>query len=227
MAVANLSKNSKSVIKSKLRIKKSKKSLLVKTNKAKKFSAGKKIYKKPRAKKLSTKQLMALKASRPASPALNIDFHRSADGVYVSYWLGKFMNTLLRKGDKKTVAKYIYKAFSQIKFVAASNPLILFLEVLDKIKPTFRLRNYIVRRVIVKEFPIVVLRPRRLILAVHWLKEEVQSNSGKFTTSLDNEIAAKLLDFKSNPKKNNLVKKRNEFTKRTIKAQFNIRYNFK
>ena len=141
--------------------------------------------------------------------------------------MGKFINTLLRAGKKKTVIRYVYKAMSQIKFSTAANPLILFLEVLDKIKPIFRLRNYIVRRVIIKEFPIAVLRPRKLILAVHWLKEEVQSNSGKFSTSLDNEIASKLLDFKLNPKKNNLIKKRNEFTKRIIKAQFNIRYNFR
>ena len=193
----------------------------------KKINLKKKNYRKPKAKKLTTQQLQLLKASKPASMELNTDFYRSAEGVYTSYWLGKFMNTILHDGKKKTVAKYVYKALAQIKFSIHANPLLLFLEVLDKIKPTFRLRNYIVRRVIIKEFPIVVLRPRRLILAVHWLREEVQSNSGKFAVSLDNQIVTKLLDFRLNPKKNNLVKKRNEFIKRTIKAQFNIRYNFK
>lgn len=101
------------------------------------------------------------------------------------------------------------------------------METLDKIKPTFRLRNRIQRRGIIKEYPIVVLRPRQLILAVHWLKEEIQTDSGIFGASLGSEIAGRLLDFKLNPRKNNLVKKRNEYTKRTIKAQFNIRYNFK
>lgn len=192
----------------------------------KKFNT-KKLYKKPRAKKLTNAQLQALRVSKPASVPLNIDFYSAAEGTYSSYWLGKFINSVLTDGKKKTVAKHVYKAFSQIKFATGTNPLILFLEVLDKIKPSFRLRNYIVRRVIVKEFPIAVLRPRRLIMAVHWLKEEVQSSSGKFATSLDSEIASKLLDFRLNPKKNNLVKKRNEFTKRTIKAQFNIRYNFR
>ena len=101
------------------------------------------------------------------------------------------------------------------------------METLDKIKPTFRLRNRIQRRGIIKEYPIVVLRPRQLILAVHWLKEEIQTGSGIFGASIGSEIAGRLLDFKLNPRKNNLVKKRNEYTKRTIKAQFNIRYNFK
>lgn len=196
-------------------------------NAKKKRSSKKNTYKKPKAKKLTNKQLQMLRASKPASLQLNLDFYQSAEGVYNSYWLGKFINTLLREGKKKTVMRYVYKAMAQIKFTTAANPLILFLEVLDKIKPIFRLRNYIVRRVIIKEFPIAVLRPRRLILAVHWLKDEVQSNSGKFATSLDNEIASKLVEFKLNPKKNNLVKKRNEFTKRIIKAQFNIRYNFR
>ena len=58
-------------------------------------------------------------------------------------------------------------AAALLKFSLAVSPLLIFLETLDKIKPNFRLRNYIVRRTIIKEYPIVVLRPRQLILAVH------------------------------------------------------------
>jgi hypothetical protein len=43
----------------------------------------------------------------------------------------------------------------------------MLLEILDKIKPTFRLRNYIVRRTIIKEYPVVAMRSRQLILAIH------------------------------------------------------------
>lgn len=172
-------------------------------------------------------RLKILKAPRPPDLPLNIDFYRSADGIYTSYWLGKFINTLLKSGKKKSTAKHVYKSLRLIKFATKTSPLTIFLELLDKIKPMFRLRNYIVRRVIIKEFPIAVLRPRRLILAVHWLKEEVRSKRVKFETSLSNDIFDKLIDFTENPKKNSLVKKRNEFTQRTIKAQFNIRYNFR
>lgn len=54
-----------------------------------------------------------------------------------------------------------------LKLSLGISPLLLLLETLDKVKPNLRLRNYIVRRTIIKEYPIVVLRPRQLILAVH------------------------------------------------------------
>jgi ribosomal protein S7 len=157
---------------------------------------------------------------------LNIDFYRTLDGVYGSYWTGKLISTLQREGKKKTVMRHFYRGAAMIKLSTGLSPLLLLLETLDKIKPTFRLRNRI-RRTTIKEYPIVVLKPRRIILAIHWLKEEIQSSSGVFGTALGTEIAGKLLDFKLNPKKNNLIKKRNEYTKRTVKAQFNMRYNFK
>jgi len=163
---------------------------------------------------------------KAASTDLNIDFFTAADGVYSSYWVGKLTNTLLRRGNKKAVSRHIYRSFAILKYTSGVSPLIFLLEVLDKIKPTFRLRNYIVRRVIVKEYPIVTLRPRQFMIAVHWLKEEIQSSSGYGEQSLAEKISQKLLNFKINTKKNNLIKKRTDYTKRTIKAQFNIRYNW-
>jgi hypothetical protein len=125
----------------------------------------KKFTRASKAQKLQA-LLRRIKVFAPNIP-LNLNFYRSAEGVYGSYWLGKFINTLQLGGGKKTVEKQVYSALQSIKYATAVNPLLLYLETLDKIKPIFRLRNYIVRRVIIKEYPIVVLRPRRLILAVH------------------------------------------------------------
>ena len=50
----------------------------------KKFNT-KKLYKKPRAKKLTNAQLQALRVSKPASVPLNIDFYSAAKGTYNSY----------------------------------------------------------------------------------------------------------------------------------------------
>ena len=94
---------------------------------------------------------------------------------------------------------------------------------LDKIKPSFRLRNYIVRRVIIKQYPVVALRPRLYMIALHWFKEEVQA-AHQFGLPLSGKIVQKFLDFRASPKRNNLVKKRAEYTKRIIAGQFNIRY---
>ena len=138
--------------------------------------------------------------------------------------MGKLITTLLHEGKKKLVSRYLYKAFAIVKYTFKSNPLIILLEILDKIKPNFRLRNYIVRRVIVKEYPIVTLRSRQYILAIHWLKLEIQTGSDRLEASLADKIAARLIDFTRNPKKNSLVKKRTDYTKRIIAGQFNIRY---
>ena len=195
---------------------------VAKNNSVKKFKRKQLRSKDARQKKI----LQVIKASTP-STALNVDFYRSVEGIYSSYWLGKLINTLQRGGQRKVIARHVYGALTSLRYSTGANPLLIFLETLDKIKPTFRLRNYIVRRVIIKEYPIVVLRPRRLILAVHWIKEEVQAGTDKFGASLTARIATLLKDFKSNAKKNNLSKKRNEYIKRTVKAQFNIRYTFK
>jgi len=112
------------------------------------------------------KILPAAISTRIFTPLL-IDFFSVVDGVYSSYWVGKFITTLLQRGKKKIISKHMYRAFSVLKYTFLTNPLIVLLETLDKIKPNFRLRNYIVRRVIIKEYPIVTLRPRQYILAVH------------------------------------------------------------
>lgn len=130
---------------------------------------------KKTTKKVNYKSKKSLKRGKALAPVvikhpsmpLNIDFYNVVDGVYTSYWAGKLISTLQRDGKKKIVAKHFYKAAAMIKLSLGTSPLLLLLETLDKIKPSFRLRNYIVRRTIIKEYPIVVLRPRQLILAVH------------------------------------------------------------
>lgn len=73
---------------------------------------------------------------------------------------------LTRSGNKKTSAREVYRAFAIVKYSLGYNPLLLFLETLDKIKPFLRLRNYIVRRVIIKEYPIVSSRSRQFLVAL-------------------------------------------------------------
>ena len=194
-------------------------------NKSRKFNAKSRKF-NAKSRKSLKHTLRARLPLKPPTLPLNLDFYNVIDGVYSSYWVGKLIAVLQKKGKKKIVTGSVYKAMAAIKLSTGTSPLLTLLETLDKVKPTFRLRNR-VRRTTIKEYPIVVLRPRQLILAIHWIKEEIRSGSSAFGASLASEIAAKLLEFKTNPKKNNLVKKRNEYTKRTIKAQFNVRYNFK
>jgi ribosomal protein S7 len=215
-------------------------------NKVKKLSKPKTAYSIKTAKNLNysknraskVKKLNKFKTTYPAKAVkylnysrskaseikANLDYYAAVDGVYSSYWVGKLISVLVKKGNKKIASKHVYKSFSAAKYITGVSPLIIFLEILDRIKPTFRLRNYIVRRVIIKEYPIVARRSQQLMLATHWFKTEVRSGSVYFGRSFSQEITNKLLEFRSNPKKNNLIKKRAEYTRRTIVAQFNIRY---
>jgi hypothetical protein len=116
-------------------------------------------------KRKATSGLKQIKNLKP-SVYLNLEHYAVADGVYYSYWVGKLISMLLRKGNKKIVAKHVYQAFAFLKYALNSSPLIILLEILDKIKPTFRLRNYIVRRVIIKEYPTVAYRSRLILIAM-------------------------------------------------------------
>jgi ribosomal protein S7 len=164
-------------------------------------------------------------ALRKNNTSLNIESFALLEGVYSSYWVGKLINSLFYKGNKKTAAKHVYRAFAVVKYAQLVNPLVALLEILDKVKPTFRLRNYVMRRVIIKEFPSVEHHRYHVLTALRWLKSEIQAGSGQFGSSLANEIAKKLLDFRTSLRKNSLVRKRSEHIRRVIKAQFNVRYN--
>ena len=166
-----------------------------------------------------------IKTKVSATLDLNVNFFNALDGVYNSYWLGKLINMLVTQGKKKVVARHTRRSLAVLKYARTTNPLLLLLEIIDKIKPSFRLRNYIVRRVQVKEYPIVTFRSRQLIIALHWLKLEIR-NTHQLKSSLADRIANVLLNFTSTPK-NNLVKKRVEYTKRIVAGQFNIRYTWK
>ena len=173
----------------------------------------------------SKTKILAIKTKESTTFDLNVNFFSALEGVYSSYWLGKLINMLLVQGKKKVATKHMHRSLVVIKYARTTNPLLLLLEIIDKIKPSFRLRNYIVRRVQVKEYPIVTFRSRQLIIALHWLKLEIY-NTYQLKSSLADRITSVLLNFVSAPK-NSLIKKRLEYTKRIIAGQFNIRYTWK
>jgi len=72
----------------------------------------------------------------------------------------------VKEGRKKTAAKHIYKALLQIKYEYREIPVLTLFEVLEKLKPTFRLRQYVVRRTQIKEYPYVAKESRRYMLAL-------------------------------------------------------------
>lgn len=72
---------------------------------------------------------------------INNNFFKNLDGVYNSFWIGKFINSFIKKGNKETVSHKIYLSFKDLKFSMHVFPPLFILEMLERIKPIFKLEN--------------------------------------------------------------------------------------
>lgn len=173
------------------------------------------------------KRLASIKPSSMLE--LNKHFFKYIEGIYSSYWMGRFLNMFVKKGKKKTAAKHLYKALLYAKLQLGSMPMLLLLELLERLKPTFRLRKYVVRRTQLKEYPHVARASRRYMMSVRWLADEIVS---EYNPAFSQEpfflrLSNKFVNFYSNPKKHSLTKTRNKHEKTTVKTQFNMRFNWR
>jgi len=131
-------------------------------------------------------------------------------------------------GKKKTVTKHLHKALIQLKYSFHEMPILIILELLERLKPTFRLRKYIVKRTIIKEYPFVAKESRRYMVALHWVTDEIKIEHKSFSIEpFFNRIYLKIGSFKNNPRKNSLIKTRDKNEKHIIDSQFNMRYRWR
>ena len=82
--------------------------------------------------------------------------------------LAKFMNCLMQDGKKSSAESIVYGAFEAIKSKTGQEPLTLFHEALENIKPAVEVRS---RRVggATYQVPVEVRSDRRQALAIRWL----------------------------------------------------------
>ena len=82
--------------------------------------------------------------------------------------LAKFMNCLMQDGKKSSAESIVYGAFEAIKSKKGQEPLTLFHEALENIKPAVEVRS---RRVggATYQVPVEVRSDRRQALAIRWL----------------------------------------------------------
>ena len=104
--------------------------------------------------------------------------------------VSKFMNTLMLNGKKSTAEGILYGAFEQIVGKGNADPLTVFHEALDNIKPTVEVRS---RRVggATYQVPVEVRASRRMALAMRWV---VESARGRGEKSMMQRLAGELLD---------------------------------
>jgi small subunit ribosomal protein S7 len=116
------------------------------------------------------------------------------DPKYHDRLIGKFVNSLMRKGKKSTAERICYGAFEAIRVRTNDDPLKVFRAALDNVKPVVEVKS---RRVGGASYQVPVeIRPvRRIALAFRWLREYSQARAGK---SMVEKLAAELMDAANN-----------------------------
>jgi len=118
--------------------------------------------------------------------------------------LSKLMNGLMLDGKKSAAEKIVYGAFDEIERKAKQDPLQIFHNALDNVKPQIEVRS---RRVggATYQVPMEVRGERAQALAIRWIIEMSRSRSENTMTG---RLSSELLDAAEN--RGGAVKKRED-----------------
>ena len=101
--------------------------------------------------------------------------------------VAKFVNNLMRKGNKSVGERIIYGAFDQVEQKLKDDPLKIFKKALDNVKPVVEVKS---RRVggATYQVPIEVQADRQISLAMRWIVNYAKNRRGSMTDNLAEEI---------------------------------------
>jgi len=104
-----------------------------------------------------------------------------ADPKYSSVDVAKFVNVLMQAGKKSVAERIIYGALEQIKKKSSKDPLEVFNQAVNNVKPMVEVKS---RRVGGANYQVPVeVRPiRRVALAMRWIREAAQKRGEKSMT---------------------------------------------
>ena len=126
------------------------------------------------------------------------------DSKYGSSVLAKFINFLMYDGKKTTAEKIIYSALDQIKNKTKEDPIKIFNDAINNIRPNLEVRS---RRVggATYQVPVEVKMKRSQTLALRWLLEATRKRKNK---SMSDKLINELMD--AYQKKGSAIKKRED-----------------
>jgi len=126
------------------------------------------------------------------------------DAKYGDQVVTKFMNCLMLDGKKSAAEHIVYGAFDLMESKAKSDPLVMFHEAIDNVKPSVEVRS---RRVggATYQVPVEVRASRRQALAIRWLVEMTRKRS---ENTMVERLSGELLDASQN--RGAAVKKRED-----------------
>jgi ribosomal protein S7 len=149
------------------------------------------------------------------------DYYWKVDGVYGSYWLGKFINNFIVNGKKQLIDKEFKTIFIYIKLYFNVIILNILLEKMEKTKPLFGFK-YILKAGKRLEFPIFLSSLKQRSKAVSNLAKLISNRKEWY---LHQRVLNELIDLYK-IKKHILLKKRDEEFREAIKNRFNLRYSY-
>jgi small subunit ribosomal protein S7 len=118
--------------------------------------------------------------------------------------LAKFMNSLMYQGKKSAAERIVYGALERIESKAKRDPIQIFHEALDNVKPAIEVRS---RRVggATYQVPVEVRMDRRQALAIRWI---ITAARGRNENTMEERLSSELLDASGN--RGTAVKKRED-----------------
>ena len=126
------------------------------------------------------------------------------DGKYGSLILSKFINFIMYDGNKTAAEKIIYTAFKQIEDKAKEDPIKIFNDAINNIRPNLEVRS---RRVggATYQVPVEVKTKRSQTLALRWLLEATRKRKNK---RMSDKLFNELMD--ASQRKGSAIKKRED-----------------
>lgn len=119
------------------------------------------------------------------------------DTLYKSRLVAQLINGVMKDGKKTVAQKHVYQAFKTIKERLREEPLEVFHQALENIKPSMEVRT---RRVggAAYQVPMPVRGSRRESLAIHWLVFSARKRPSKEHHNFREKLAAELMDAYKN-----------------------------
>ncbi len=118
--------------------------------------------------------------------------------------VSKFMSCLMYDGKRSTAEKIVYGAFDRIEEKTGTEPMRVFYDALENVRPHLEVRS---RRVggATYQVPVEVRTDRAQALAIRWL---IDSSRKRGETTMVGRLSSELMDAANN--RGNAVKKRED-----------------
>ncbi len=119
------------------------------------------------------------------------------DPIYQNRLVTKLVNRIMHDGKKTAAAKQVYQALDLIAKKTKKEPLEVFIQALENIKPAMEVRP---RRVggAAYQVPMPVRGDRRESLAIRWLIQAARTRPSKEFHHFSQKLTAEILDAQQN-----------------------------